>query len=433
MLTAPDSDIARRDTALPGLATLLDPEAFARVLGRELPAVATGEVTATYVKYKPGTSCLAGFYLTVNGNAVAIYGKAFPRDAQFRLRRARQKPGVRGPLGLGRLALADDSIVVSVFPNDYKVASLDSLTGMDSQQRLLDELFPMQQDLRRGAIERLVYKPERRYVGYVMVKGKRRAALKLYTQHGYSKPRKNAGAFVSRGALRIPDLLSASDEHSALAFAWAAGGPLSDALSDGNLDMAAVAHVGAALADFHRQNPDGLSSSRPTDIAQALFAEADWLEKIYPAAAPRAAHLVRRLASELNETGESHCPVHGDFHARQVLLGDGCATILDLDQAARGEPASDLGNFLAHLEREVVRGNLLPNQAERIREALLEGYRSASKGWLPARIELYMAIGFFRLSLRFFRYREPDWPLRMETLLDQAENTLRRRELCRAV
>lgn len=424
MLSEVEADIARRDTALPGLANLLDAEAFAGALRSVLPGTAIGKVTANYVKYKPGTNCLAGFHVAVNGDAVAIYGKALPGDAVNKLRKAREQPGIAGALGPGRLALTDNSIVVSVFPNDYKVTGLVSLTDIDSQRRLLRDLMPTRRDLWQGTIAQLVYKPERRFVGCVMAEGTRRAALKIYTQHGYSKPRNNARAFVSRGALRIPALLGASDERCALASAWSSGHSLTETLANEALDLTAVAHVGAALAELHGQDPVGLTSRQPTDTARALFVEAEWLEKIYPAVAARAARLVQRLVGELDQSAEKARPVHGDFHARQVLVGDGYATILDLDEAVLGEPASDLGNFLAHLQREIVRGNLPPGRAEPVREALFDGYRSVSAGLSPARVEVYRAIGLFRLALRFFRYREPNWPQRVETLLGEAENAL---------
>lgn len=42
--------------------------------------------------------------------------------------------------------------------------------------------------------------------------------------------------------------------------------------------------------------------------------------------------------------------IHGDFHARQVILdGKGRGWVLDLDDLAAGPPEADLGNFAAHL------------------------------------------------------------------------------------
>jgi hypothetical protein len=41
--------------------------------------------------------------------------------------------------------------------------------------------------------------------------------------------------------------------------------------------------------------------------------------------------------------------IHRDFYGRQVLLDDGRAILVDLDTLSHGDPAVDVGNFLAHL------------------------------------------------------------------------------------
>ena len=61
VLSPADADLVRRDSALPGLATLLDPEAFLATLRQAMPAVGGVAASITYVRYKPGTSCLVGY------------------------------------------------------------------------------------------------------------------------------------------------------------------------------------------------------------------------------------------------------------------------------------------------------------------------------------------------------------------------------------
>ena len=209
-----------------------------------------------------------------------------------------------------------------------------------------------------------------------------------------------------------------------LAFAWLPDRPLSEAISDPELDFNSVATAGAALAALHAQDPDGLPCRMRSAEAAALRGEATWLGCVFPPLAGRAADLTRRLAARLTQESPLDRPIHGDFHARQVLLGDGTATILDLDQAVRGDPAADLGNFVAHLEREVVRGNLPPNRVEPLRESLLDGYRAATRRPLPARVELYTAMGLVGLALRFFRYCELNWPERAEAILERPQGSI---------
>ena len=95
--------------------------------------------------------------------------------------------------------------------------------------------------------------------------------------------------------------------------------------------------------------------------------------------------------------------------------------IIDLDWACHGDPADDLGNFIAQTERFSLRGELSSSRVEMLRGVLLEGYARATKLPLPERIGLYTAVQLFRRTRFPFRAREPDWPQRTESLLERAQ------------
>jgi aminoglycoside phosphotransferase (APT) family kinase protein len=108
-----------------------------------------------------------------------------------------------------------------------------------------------------------------------------------------------------------------------------------------------------------------------------------------------------------------------------VLLNGDTAAILDLDRAVCADPIIDLGLFVAHLEREVIRGNLSANRIEPLAQALLDGYAAATHQTVADdEIRLYTAVELLRLAPRFFRYREPDWPERIKASLDRVETIL---------
>jgi streptomycin 6-kinase len=407
------------------LATLLEPEAFLAALSACRPEADFESARITYVKYKPGTNCLVGYQLEVAGASLDVYAKAYPCTAQNKLRKAREQPSVPGPLGPGRIVLEDCAVVVSVFPNDSKVTTLACVADAEARERVLRELVPNRPDLWGGTVQRLVYKPERRYVGRVITDDGPRAALKVYTEDEYCASRRNGEAFQSHGPFRIAPLLGRSDSHRMLAFEWLPERPLSEVISDPELDLNAVAIAGAGIAALHAQEPQGLACrSRQTEAA-GLVSEATWLGFVCPRLASQAAALAQRLAARLMREPALDRPIHGDLHARQVLLGGGTVTILDLDRAVRGDPAADLGNFIAHLQREVVRGNLPPGRVDRLKHALLEGYRAATGRAIPAQLDLYIAAGLFGLALRFFRYAEPEWAERAAATLERAEAILK--------
>src|SRR4051794_14026842 len=82
MLSTPDADLARREPALPGLATLLDPDAFAEALRGAAPALRPRAARVTYVRYKPGTSCLVGYRVESDGSAFLAFATTHRADAR---------------------------------------------------------------------------------------------------------------------------------------------------------------------------------------------------------------------------------------------------------------------------------------------------------------------------------------------------------------
>ena len=110
---------------------------------------------------------------------------------------------------------------------------------------------------------------------------------------------------------------------------------------------------------------------------------------------------------------------HGDFYSKQVLLiPDGRVTILDLDEAASGEPETDVGNFLAHLRWSAEAARLKPDLAVEVERQFLCALERTAPGTLDrGRITIHIAAGLFKLCARPFRDRCADWPVQIDRLL----------------
>lgn len=411
-----------------GLATLLDPEAFADRLRRELPETELGTIRATYLRYKPGTDCLVSYRIEAGGEEMRVHAKAHGPDAPDKLHKAQKKPGVPGPLGVGRLILEDLAIVVSFFPNDRDLKALPHLYEPEERKSLLRTRLPGRPDLWESGIEGIRYKPERRYVARLLDGGEARAMLKVYTEPNYRAARTNAEAFTeafkTEGPFRLAPLLGHSDRHRMLIFEWLPGRPLDEAILDSEVKLHKVAIVGAGLAELHAQEPQGLKTLGREEEAGSLAEVAKGVGIISPHLAGRAHEIARRLTDYLVDAPLMGRPIHGDFDAGQVLLGEDAITLLDLDRTVRGDPAEDLGMFIAHLERGVLHGGMSADRAESLREALLDGYRISTHRPTPERIEAYTAAGLLRLSPEPFRYRAQDWPRQTERILDRAAEIL---------
>lgn len=406
MLSPYDLDLARRDPALPGLATLLDPDAFVAALAGAAPARPIDDAQISYVKYKPGTNCLVGYRLRIDGALVDGYA------------RAGRLPIGDNPRRSGWLALPDQQIDVALFPEDRRLGGLRRLDDDRGRRRLLRALLPDRAEWHAATLHRLVYKPERRFVARLDVAGTPRAVLKFHTASGYSAALR-ACTIETRAPLHMARVLGHDERSAALAYAWLDGRLLLDALTDSRLDRSALERVGAALASLHAQPPGALPRWTIDHDVHALLAAADAVAHVSPLLADRAFRLARQIAADLARMPAGSALIHGDFYAKQVLLNGDAVALIDFDEAARGDPAIDLGNFVAHLERDVLRGVLTPQRRDEARDALLDGYVTHRRS-LPDSINLRVAASLLLLTPHPFRHREADWPEQTEALLDRA-------------
>ncbi len=432
MLSAADTRLARRERAILGLATVLDPEALRAALQAEYPDCAIGQLFPYFVHYKPGTRCHVAFRLTAgdDGDDLRAYAAAYGPDAAAKLHKAcRLAQADTGPLGQAALVLEARNIVFHVFPTDRRLKATGLLEQPGKRERLMRALFPDRPEYSQARLRHLRYKPERRYVARADAPDGGRAVIKFYNEDGYRAARRGAGAFSSRGALHHLACSGHLDARRVLAFDWQPGESLhtllSDSQDDSGMQRRALELTGAALAELHAQTPQCLE--RPGNGAEGdrLMAQAGTLAQLCPELRAVAERLARDCLARLDEAPPILRSLHGDFNAEQVLIGDEPrATILDLDWARLGDPATDPGLFIAHLERSVLRGHLQPARMERFANALLEGYAAVSEPPSRAAIRLYTAIGLFYLAAEPFRYREPAWPERIEAQLARARTIL---------
>lgn len=426
MLSHADERLAARDRALGrGLRLLLDGEAFADALRRRLPDAGVDGAHATYVRYKPGTNCLVAYRIKVAGAEHDVYAKALNPGDRAKLEGAVRGADVSGPLGPGRLVLEDESVAVHFFPDDVKLKGLARFIGGEDPPESLRKLLPECPDLWNGRVETLRYKPERRFVARLVPESNVGGALlKLYTPSGFRAGRAGARAFGSHERLRVARLLGARERRAALSFEWVAGESLDEVLTRAEAG-AAVERVGEALAELHAQGAEGLTRRSSKSEARALAGIARGLAHVVPPEGLRAASLAREISLRLSLEGETANPIHGDFYASQVLIEGDTVVVLDLDEASFGHPVSDLGNFIAHLERGQLRGLVGARRVEELREAVLEGYsRASGRRVAPGLLAAHTAAALLKLAHDPFRLREDGWPERTAAIIERAEEVL---------
>jgi aminoglycoside phosphotransferase (APT) family kinase protein len=177
-----------------------------------------------------------------------------------------------------------------------------------------------------------------------------------------------------RGGVRVPRPIALLDEACLVLYEATDGDTLESLLSSADAE-AWVVRAGQWLAKLHATP---IPLAHRFDLSTELDNLAEWTKQIgavNPQVARRAEQLLgalARIAPGLNMAG---CVViHKDFHAGHVLIGSD-VTVIDLDEARLGDPAFDIGHFIAYLQLAAWRDQAVDRQFARLRTSLLDGYR----------------------------------------------------------
>ena len=420
MLSPADQALVRRDPAIRGLAILLDPEAFAAALERAFPGMQIHFAHCRFLRYKPGLICVATYQIDVGSGYLELQAEAYAQSRLNKVERALRHAHPGGPFGASRVHLTEAAILIYLFPDD---PDLPALAAVNSD--LLRRLLPDRPDLARAPRVTLRYKPLRRYVA--RLDGQEGTALlKLYSAAGYDAAVRGMLAFEPSGSLGLAPKIALSDADRAIVLGWVEGAPLRERLVTRYFDRTGLVATGCAIAHVHRQAGSGLQRVSRTMHVTALVNLARSLSSVSPELSVRIGHVASELAERLMAlTSSSMRPIHGDFDASQVVLGDASVTLIDFDRAQLGDPATDLGNFVAYLEYDALHGWIEQDSITHIVEALLAGYASASTD-VPdfARIRLDAALALLKLAPHPFRQRHPAWAEITERIVARVEALL---------
>jgi aminoglycoside phosphotransferase (APT) family kinase protein len=416
MLSKADTELVERDLMGSSLATLLDPDAFLAWLSEHGFPGSFERAELGYLRFVPGTACLATYRLYTREGHVDVYAKTLQADDPL----LGSEPGeAEAPI---RVVLSSPPIVVCAFPHDLRLRSIARLEDRGQRERLLGRILSGRPALVGATIEPLRYRPERRYVCRLRSEGVRDAVLKFYRKREFLSADQRARRFEPRDRLFPIARVGSSERHRVVAYDWCPGEPLRDLLEAPVLAADSVHAVGFALAELHAQDPTELRALTREQELAAAFRTVDRLEHLLPPLGSRARGLLARATRRLDAPVESRT-LHGDFYGKQVLLEEGRVTFLDLDSAGRGDPSVDLGQFLAHLERDETLGLLPRGRAAEAGAQLLDGYAEKT-GEAQRDLAATIAVGLLRLSTYPFRRRLENWPAASEALVARADQIL---------
>ena len=366
-----DHSLIRRETSIPGFGHLLHSSRLAALLESAGGISDMQDLRLDYLRYKPGMNCIARFEILAGGEWSYGYAKAFGADADIKLQKAREQADWSSPLGPGRIMLDTEQILLSFFPNDAKLGSIGRLAEHQSREELLSRIFKSHSGWDEAEFTPLNYKPERRFVARFTNLAGDCAAVKFYSSAEFKKVRKYRKRLRDTEGVRIPTWIGGSKAHRVLAYAWLPGLTLRSHITDRKL--AAVEATGEAIAHFHNGSQPGLKRRKPKEIASSLRALAQELAILLPEIQDPANKLARQLAHWWLHRDRPRIPIHGDFYDKQVTAGDGGVALIDIDNAQLGDPLSDIGCFIAHLERNAINQQLDAGDIPPVVSAFLGG------------------------------------------------------------
>ncbi|MGI3212338.1 phosphotransferase [Roseovarius tibetensis] len=292
-------------------------------------------------------------------------------------------------------------------------------------------------DVRMTEPRLLRHKPGRRaLVRYDMIdaEGNRRAVLGKLRSKGLDRRMPalhdalRAAGLDGSGGVGVPRAVGAIPHLGLWLQELVPGVGLGEGLAP-DADPAPFARTGAALAALHRVGPADTRRWTMADELAVLSRALDEAGKARPDLAPAMRVISQNAAEQVAAIGEGPvCGIHRDFYFDQVIVEGDRIWIVDLDLYACGDPAIDVGNFLAHLDELGLRHHADPHAFDRQKAAFREGYGAASGPADPERVAVLQAVSLARhvhLGMRL-----PGRSHTVEPILGHAATELGAKEKC---
>lgn len=174
------------------------------------------------------------------------------------------------------------------------------------------------------------------------------------------------------------------------------------------------------LARLHGLPP--LSGLREIPLSRSLEKTTLWSEEIRACLASQAQDL--RHAQDALAALARHLPahrpamMHRDFSHAHVLWNGERIWIVDFDELSIGDPALDVGHFLAHLEYEAHRRSGGTGAFAALAGRFLRAYREEAHVDPQPRLSFHRAYTFLKLAHQQATGQRGDWQREVQVLVD---------------
>lgn len=415
------------DAALPQLAQALDADAMGAVFATALtnPSLTLEGCQLERIKYRPQRNCTLSYRLQVRDIrtgltheqrvAARLCSGGASLERANRARAAARLPSLAGP-ALHHFPALD--MVTWWWPNDAKLIAPGVLADavLLRQSVLPDVVAALSSGcgtLTAHHIEIAQYVPEHRLCARVdlqwQANGKavsRRVYAKTSrepdgaTAHGYLRALQ-AGAAWRTGRLRTPGAVLRQPQF---ALHWQEGLPGIALLDLPPQAMARfAAPLGTQLAALHGSAVPTARVVTPQSLRARLAEVSDVLDAILPAARDTLRQTVEGLAAGLDALASMPmATLHGDLHARNLLVDGDTLAFIDLDGLRRAPAVLELGAWIADGIYRALLAQASPQRDSAAWQSLLDAYAEAG-GTVPSAPTLAWATAWHLLCQRAWR------------------------------
>jgi aminoglycoside phosphotransferase (APT) family kinase protein len=336
--------------------------------------------------------------------------------------------------------------LVEAFPADLKLPALQAATDLGITQAWLPDARKAHgggtAPLRVRAVRVLRYRPGRTCVLRYVLDGSDDDTPTEVIGKVYPRGPKGAEVWQKMGALHalagdvgitIPRPLARRDGSELIVMEQVPGMDLDGILIRSATEREAkegVRAAASALASLHDLTLETQESRSLESELERLRRRVRRLHSAAPDLARDVEALLREISQfDLGLPQEGRCLIHGDYKPRQLLLDEDRMAVVDLDRACLGDPAVDVGSFMAvlHKKARLYRQEHLG----RLAPYFLERYQACSpRSGLADRARLFqamtlvrMVVGGFERSPRTYGRKGASW--RHMPLLDDAAACLK--------
>lgn len=368
------------------------------------------------MRYAPGRECVVLYELDPQGEAAdrpAWAVATFSRLGVLRAASERHRAQPGAPAGRAAL-LPDYQCLIELFPHDWRLPSLRAAADPQQAWSLLAQAservastgpLPVEVDVVRyrphvSCVFRYRLLPDAGGTEPQVIGKVYRAAGKAERVRACLEHLRRPG---ERG-LHIPEPLALLTGSNLLLMEHASGRSLGRVLKDATAEeVSEVARLAAVvLATFHSLPVTGQRIAAPASDPRRLRASIARVDLVAPELASRMLAVLDAILRRL-DTSPTPVVIHGDFKPSQLLLDGDRVAVVDFDRAGLGDPAVDVGSFMAQFHKEALDEER--SYLRRLAPLFLTAYQEHDVvDALAERARLHQSLALVRMAVRrFFR------------------------------